>query len=532
MAGGRKRLLKIFTVTLMSAVFVAGALSTGAVADETPEPQYATKTTLESGPYNKHTPVTYVYDLETDRNHGYTLPQGLYQDYLQSLGLLFPGDKVRILPELDESENDTNRNKNHRTPGKALVVDGAYLDLAAGESYGPIKVTESVTYGSGAGTHTYIRELEVIGDNPIMLQGYGSTSATWAYFERADPDKPGSNIVTDHWGVTSMQYIILPAYQPVEYRYMCNGVKIEKPSDAEFYDDEQNPEVIWAEDLSSKWSQAASAYTVSGTDFRISRPFIEGYYFDSFHLGNNTELISTTVTYAQTTEDGDHYVLKFFNTHHLEFNLRFDNAKHGKETDTMVIMLNYKNSSSCGTVTLDANGGKIGGRDSYIFNSYYSFDLEEHQPVREGYVLEGWYKDAELTQLIASVSDINCNYTVEGYIDKCMPAATIYAGWADETSQDINDGDLEITGLVEKTYDGTPQTQDPVIKYKGTELVKDRDYELLYGDNIKASTASPLYIRGKGLYRGIVKKTFIINQMLLTPVITMESDTMVYKGAD
>ncbi len=534
MAGGRKRFFKIFTVTLMSAVFVAGALSVGVIADETPEPepQYATKTTLESGPYNVHTPVTYVYDLETARNHGYTLPQGLYQDYLQSLGLLFPGDKVRILPELDESENDTNRNKNHRTPGKALVVNGAYLDLAAGESYGPILVTESVTYGSGSGVHTYIRELQVIGDNPIMLQGYGSFSATWAYYERPDPDKPGSNIVTDHWSASSLSYIVLPKYQLVEYRYMCNGVQIDKPAGAEFYDDEQNPEVIWAEDVSSRWSQATGNYVVSGTDFRISRPFIEGYYFDSFRMGNNTELISTSGSYLQTTEDGDHYVIKFFNNHHLDFNFKFDNAKHGDETDTMVIMLNYENSSSCGTVTLDANGGKIEGRDSYIFNNYYSFEPSEHQPVREGYVLEGWYKDAELTQLIVSTSDKNCNYTLKGYINQSMPAVTIYAGWADETLQDFNDGDLEVTGIAEKTYNGSAQTQDPVIKFNGKELVKDTDYELLYGENVNASSKVPLYIRGIGAYRGIYKTTFKINPMPLTPVVTPEFDTMVYLGTD
>ena len=425
----RSKSILRFVAVLLSALMIMGLVSiagggSGLMAD----PVYATKTTLESGPFNKHTPVTYEYDLEKARNYEYTLPQGLYTDYLQSLGLLFPGDKVRFLPEKDESELDTNTNRNHRTPGKALYNNGSYLDIATGESYGPIKVTESVTYGAGDGSHTYIRELQVVGDNPIMLQGYGAGGATWAYIEKTDPDNPSRKITTDHWGVSSIQYIILPKYQQVEYRYMCNGVQIDKPAGAEFYDEDRGPEIIWAEDLSSRWSQATSEYVVSGTDFIISRPFAEGYCFDNFRAGNNTELITWMGSYAQTTEDGNHYVIKFFNNHHLDFNFRFDNMKHGDEDDTMVIMLNYKSTESYGTVTINAGGGKIEGRDSYIFNSY-RFYPEEHLPTREGYVLEGWYKDAQLTQLITKADDVNWKYNVEATLHyRSSHASFLYWG--------------------------------------------------------------------------------------------------------
>ena len=77
----KSKLILRSVAVLLSALMIIGIVSiagtgSGLMAD----PVYATKTTLSSGPFNKHTPVTYEYDLAAS----YPLPKHNYADYLQS----------------------------------------------------------------------------------------------------------------------------------------------------------------------------------------------------------------------------------------------------------------------------------------------------------------------------------------------------------------------------------------------------------------------------------------------------------------
>ena len=70
----------------------------------------------------------------------------------------------------------------------------------------------------------------------------------------------------------------------------------------------------------------------------------------------------------------------------------------------------------------------------------------------------------------------------------------------------------DVTGIVNKTYNGSEQTQTPVVKAGSATLKEGTDYTIdSYSDNINAGTAS-VTISGKGNYTDTVVKTFTIEK--------------------
>lgn len=331
-----KRSIKLITAMLLSFVMIAGVFYTPVMADE--EPEYATKTTLKSGPYTQRKPRTLVDDLQMEKEYKYNpLPTHRYTDYLQSLGILFPGDTIQFLPEADPNEGSHG---NHGVPGRAFYKNNTFVDVAEGDTFGPFKVTKAVTYGETE-THHYLREIKVVGKNPVILQGYKASAGGWARTTVTDPNNPNQVISNDTWGVYSLAYIEIPRYQKIEYRYMLDGVETPMPATAKFQGEDRSPEVIWAEDLTSTWSYTQRKYVDEGPFFLMSRPDIKGYNFTGFKAGNDTTMV-TMNNYTEELPDGYHFKTRYRNKYHLDFGFSFDCEKHGDEGDTMVILLNYK----------------------------------------------------------------------------------------------------------------------------------------------------------------------------------------------
>jgi glucan-binding YG repeat protein len=69
--------------------------------------------------------------------------------------------------------------------------------------------------------------------------------------------------------------------------------------------------------------------------------------------------------------------------------------------------------------------------------------------------------------------------------------------------------DAEVTGITDKIYDGSEQTQTLVVKYGEQTLVENQDYEVYYSNNIEVGTAY-VYIYGIGRYTSMIEKTFSI----------------------
>ncbi len=103
--------------------------------------------------------------------------------------------------------------------------------------------------------------------------------------------------------------------------------------------------------------------------------------------------------------------------------------------------------------------------------------------------------------------------TAEGkrtYYDK---KKVFYIPFSDKTSakavERIDIKTLDIAAIRSKTYNAEYQEPDVVIKGGGVRLKKNTDYTLTYYNNINIGTAT-VVIKGKGDYRGTVKKTFNI----------------------
>ena len=107
-------------------------------------------------------------------------------------------------------------------------------------------------------------------------------------------------------------------------------------------------------------------------------------------------------------------------------------------------------------------------------------------------------------------------------------------------------GSAEVTGIVDKTYDGSAQTQTPVVKVGSASLTEDTDYTVSYSSNINAGKAT-VTITGKGNYTGnapsaeftinpasienaevtgIVDKTYDGSAQTQTPVVKVGSETL------
>lgn len=73
--------------------------------------------------------------------------------------------------------------------------------------------------------------------------------------------------------------------------------------------------------------------------------------------------------------------------------------------------------------------------------------------------------------------------------------------------------DAAVTGIISKTFNGSQQTQTPVVTCGSAALKEGEDYAVAYSNNINAgSNTAIMLLTGIGKYRGSVKKTFSINK--------------------
>ena len=535
--------------------------------DDSETPQYHVQTTqvqgnngttLESGPNFVHVPTTYTYDLNKDDypvpygGNGIPLANGL-ANYLQACGIFFPGDKLKIISQDDPNPRQLGY---HGLPGLCLHDGkGSYGDYEVGDRIGPLEVTGTVTKGNMA-THPYITELTVV-DAPVMFStGSGNSGASsWA---TSDPDEKG--YPQNWWSVSSIRYVELPKYHPVVYRYFCNGAEIPAADLAhmEFYDNKPaNPSVIWAEDLSVAFVPYVTWGTQwesnkSGAEFTFSRPFIEGYAFESMSIGaNGDNFWAWEPTY---NEDGQTYTSRFRYSGDMDYNWTLTNQKEGSESDPIVVTFNYtRTSNRPSTMTIDANGGTINGRAKWMYNYYSDIYLnsafqQDNPPIptHEGRVFDGWYKDAACTQIISpsaeNATDLGGSsmsaYRMQSYVEvygsqlfnnQDAKHFTIYAKWAPSNAKTLSD--LDISGISAKTYTGNAITQTPVIKDGTKTLVAGTDYQILgYENNVDSTSSAKVIIGGIGNYRGVVVKTFAINRKPVTINFDIAYTSSVYDG--
>jgi hypothetical protein len=88
---------------------------------------------------------------------------------------------------------------------------------------------------------------------------------------------------------------------------------------------------------------------------------------------------------------------------------------------------------------------------------------------------------------------------------------------------------INVSGVETKTYNGSAQTQAPVLKYSEKILVKGTDYALSYKDNVNAGTAV-MTITGAGNFIGTREVKFNIAKLSMDKVTVSAISNKVYTG--
>ena len=90
--------------------------------------------------------------------------------------------------------------------------------------------------------------------------------------------------------------------------------------------------------------------------------------------------------------------------------------------------------------------------------------------------------------------------------------------------------DATISGISNKTYNGSAQTQKITVKVNGTTLKEGTDYSVSYKNNTNAGTAT-VTITGKGNYAGTVDKTFQIAKVSINGASVSGITDKTYTGS-
>lgn len=80
-----------------------------------------------------------------------------------------------------------------------------------------------------------------------------------------------------------------------------------------------------------------------------------------------------------------------------------------------------------------------------------------------------------------------------------------------------------LEGIVDKTYTGSPLTQDATLTFAGATLVEGKDYSVTYQDNVEVGTATVAYT-GMGNFTGTVTRTFAITSQPQPPAPDVEPE--------
>ena len=405
-------------------------------------------TTPLSGPANPRTPKVYHLDLN-ERNYPTQVHEWYGGDYMQGVGILFPGDKLVIHPETDPNPGGDGY---HGNPGKILVEDGEWKNLSEGDKSGPLLVSKAESKGEIV-PKNYVTEITVV-DYPVIFNYSGNgNSGTSVYAVEYYADELHD---ISYWPAGSIVWVGMPKYHMIEYRYrnwttygMLGEIElINEPS--LLVSTGANPTAIYAEDLTCVYNPI-DGYNTVGPVFTIHHPQMKGYRFSEISAefdGNEDHMFHPVL--ESMNEDRTSSTWRFYFSGADDYNWNFDNKKHGSEQDTIKINLNYYEAK---TVTLNANGGNVENKAEQVYTykirssrrDSFSllrdrFNLSSHTPVRAGYEFTGWYADKACTKLVSAAGSDQMQNDFEAYISannlfekeddgNCAENFDMYAGW-------------------------------------------------------------------------------------------------------
>ena len=182
--------------------------------------------------------------------------------------------------------------------------------------------------------------------------------------------------------------------------------------------------------------------------------------------------------------------------------------------------LSYKNNTNAGTATVTITG-KNKYKDSVNKNFTISPASISNATV-SGLANKTYNGSAQTQNLTVKVGDKTLtngtDYTISYANNTNAGTATVtitgkgnYSGTLSKTFtiSSASISNATVSGIANKTYTGSAQTQNPTVKIGDKTLVNGTDYTLSYANNTNVGTAT-VTITGKGNYTGSISKTFTI----------------------
>ena len=97
------------------------------------------------------------------------------------------------------------------------------------------------------------------------------------------------------------------------------------------------------------------------------------------------------------------------------------------------------------------------------------------------------------------------------YSDDSLHFRAVYDG----SNLPVSVADAIVSGIDDVDYSGKEQTPTPTVTVNGTELVKDRDYKITYGNNVNAGSNASVTVEGIGNYFASATRYFTINRLYI-----------------
>lgn len=239
------------------------------------------------------------------------------------------------------------------------------------------------------------------------------------------------------------------------------------------------------------------------------------------------------VTATEFTSDSGAFGLKFTAVTKSGINLakdislsRISLAQNYVDGKVVPIQITYK-------FTYKGAGGGSFTRTFYRLNGMTSIAPIEAQ----GYTGKAIKPAVKITKGSTTLKS-GKDYTVSYKNNVKIGTATVtikgegdFFGTATQTFKIVkNIAKAKVSGISNKTYNGSLITQTPKVVLGGKTLKNGTDYTLSYKNNVKVGTAT-VTITGKGSYKGTIKKTFKITAQKATKLkVSLSAATFTYNG--
>ena len=360
-------------------------------------PQRNVKAFVPEGPVKEHEATIYTLDYNTT-----TITNDKSEETwnaINDLPLMYPGDSMVVIGKsIDFTKDGTIEVL------KGFVFENAGVTGVASE--GPIEVTNIERYGwvnDDEHTNEFITGFKITGEDMVKI--YSKGGGGYSDEEVVNPNNPQGNKRQIAYCMNYLNYYSIPRYCKVYYDsvyYDKGWVSVGEEALASAMYEQENPDIIYAEDALENISEDKLAYTVC-------RPYIEGFALSTNGTVNQHD---GSPQYNLNAESGAPFMANVIENYYPKLGYSKSSGSGMLGTYDDWIKFEFR-MDPARTLTLDACGGLIAGKEKIIredanknnivTENYPTYMTDgTFTPTRDGYEFKGWFKDKDYTEEVTA----------------------------------------------------------------------------------------------------------------------------------